>query len=158
MPEWRIIQPSTDAEWSAYFDLRFSVLRAPWKQAKGSEQAPDDVESLHGLLLNSEGEALAVGRIHALSDTDAQVRFMAVNPKHRRLGLGKAILHYLEALAQRKYPLLERICLQARESAVPFYLSQGYTVKEKTFLLFDTIQHYLMEKPVVKIDKAIKPY
>lgn len=157
MPEWRIIQPSNDAEWSAYFDLRYSVLRAPWKQVKGSEQAPDDHESLHGLLLDSQGEALAVGRIHALSDTEAQVRFMAVNPKHRRLGLGKAILQYLEALAQKKYPLLERICLQSRESAVPFYLSQGYTVKEKTFLLFDTIQHYLMEKPVLKIHSTIKP-
>lgn len=157
MPQWRIIQPSSEAEWSAYYGLRYSVLRAPWNQPKGSERASDDPQSIHGLLLNEQGEALAVGRIHTLSETEAQIRFMAVNPRHRRLGLGKAILQYLEAMAQRRNPELSTICLQARDSAVPFYISQGYTIKEKTFLLFETIQHYLMEKPIPQIRSSIKP-
>jgi hypothetical protein len=36
--------------------------------------------------------------------------------------------------------------LQARAVAVPFYLANGYGVEEKTFLLFDAVQHYRMSK------------
>jgi hypothetical protein len=36
--------------------------------------------------------------------------------------------------------------LQARDYAVPFYEKSGYKLKEKTFLLWNLIQHYLMEK------------
>ena len=41
---------------------------------------------------------------------------------------------------------LNVVILQARQDAVPFYEHHGYNVVEKTFLLFDEIQHYLMRK------------
>jgi predicted GNAT family N-acyltransferase len=39
-----------------------------------------------------------------------------------------------------------KIFLQARENAVPFYITMGFRVTEKTFLLFEKIQHFAMEK------------
>jgi hypothetical protein len=36
--------------------------------------------------------------------------------------------------------------LQARENAVGFYKRCGYAVKEKSYLMWEVIQHYLMEK------------
>ena len=33
-----IRSPSQTSEYNAYYSLRWQVLRAPWKQAKGSEK------------------------------------------------------------------------------------------------------------------------
>lgn len=38
--------------------------------------------------------------------------------------------------------------LQSRENAVEFYKSCGYDIKEKSFKLWDVIQHYLMIKTI----------
>ncbi|HYG53255.1 MAG TPA: GNAT family N-acetyltransferase, partial [Flavobacteriales bacterium] len=38
------------------------------------------------------------------------------------------------------------ITLQAREEAVKFYESAGYSIVEKTFLMWGVIQHYRMNK------------
>ena len=43
---------------------------------------------------------------------------------------------------------LQQIELQARENAVEFYKNSGFTVKEKSFVLWDIIQHYLMVKDI----------
>ena len=42
--------PSIDAEWQAYFDLRWQVLRAPWNQPRGSEQDGLEDTSEHALI------------------------------------------------------------------------------------------------------------
>jgi predicted GNAT family N-acyltransferase len=38
------------------------------------------------------------------------------------------------------------IILDAREAAVDFYKTLGYTAVKKSYLLFDLIQHYRMTK------------
>jgi hypothetical protein len=42
--------------------------------------------------------------------------------------------------------------LQARENAVPFYLSIGYSIVEKSFLMWGLIQHFKMEKAIDSAD------
>ena len=39
-----------------------------------------------------------------------------------------------------------KIILHARENAVTFYESLGYETVKESYLLFDEIQHYLMQK------------
>ena len=39
-----------------------------------------------------------------------------------------------------------KIILQSRKNAVKFYETNGYKIIEKSYLLFDEIQHWLMEK------------
>jgi len=146
MSEWSVIQPVSQEQWEAYYRLRFDVLRAPWNQEPGSERAEDDDKSVHGMIIDNNGKALAVGRIHRSNDGEAQIRFMAVDPQYQRRGLGKAILRYIEHVGKKSLGPLNSIYLQAREEAVNFYRENGYTVKDKTFILFDDIQHYLMAK------------
>jgi GNAT superfamily N-acetyltransferase len=149
MADWLFIPPSTPEHWMAYYQLRFEVLRQPWGQLKGSELADDDATSLHGMIADNKGEALAVGRIHMTADDQAQVRFMAVKTSMHGLGLGKRLLHYLEHRAKKEHPALVQILLHARENAVPFYEKQGYQVIDKSYVLFDSIQHYLMVKSLI---------
>ena len=40
----------------------------------------------------------------------------------------------------------KKIVLDAREGAVDFYKKLGYQVAEKSYLLFDEIQHFQMQK------------
>jgi hypothetical protein len=43
---------------------------------------------------------------------------------------------------------ISEIILHAREIAIPFYESLGYQLVEKSHLLFDEIQHFLMIKKI----------
>jgi len=145
-----LIQPPTSpAEWAAYYELRYTVLRQPWGQPRGSERAADDeaTTTVHALALGPDGQALAVGRLHPSSATEGQVRFMAVTPNSQRQGLGRKVLAYLEEKA--RHAGLSSISLHAREGAVPFYESLGYAVVEPSHLLFGQIPHFLMRKSLV---------
>lgn len=148
MPQWKILQPTSPDQWENYYQLRFLVLRKPWNQAPGTERVNDDDEAYHGAIFGEDGKALAVARVSLVSEQQAQIRFMAVDPKYQGKGLGKAVLKFVENLGTKNYPTITQFCLQARENAVPFYLSNNYRVQEKTFLLFNEIQHYLMVKDI----------
>jgi GNAT superfamily N-acetyltransferase len=149
MAEWSIIPPTTPEQWRAYYQLRYKVLRKPWGQAEGTEYAEDDDVSLHGMIFDKKGDALAVGRIHFTATDQAQLRFMAVRDDMQGLGLGKTLLHYLEKRAQKENPALIQIVLEAREHAVTFYEKQGYFVIDKSYVLFGSIQHFRMIKSLI---------
>ncbi len=139
-----VIQPSSPQQLEKIFALRFTVLRAPWNQAKGSER--DDVEhsSIHALIEDPAGNCIATGRLQFNNENEAQIRFMAVDENYRGKKLGKLILEFLEkkAVENNRWKMI----LQARQNAVDFYVANGYGIEEKTFLLFDSIQHYRMSK------------
>ena len=78
------------------------------------------------------------------AETEVQIRYIAVAIEHERKGIGKKIIDALENEAKEKN--ITSIILDAREPAVGFYEKLGYEKKEKTYLLFDSIQHYRMEK------------
>jgi predicted GNAT family N-acyltransferase len=136
-------EPRSAAEWTAYYSLRWRILRAPWHQ-RGPDRDPTDDTSLHRMVCTEQGEVLAVGRLHRADATTGQIRFMAVDSQQQRKGYGSLLLKALEQAARELE--LTSVILQARENAVPFYRKHGYRVQEKTFLLFDEIQHYLMSK------------
>jgi N-acetylglutamate synthase-like GNAT family acetyltransferase len=140
----RIIAPATAADFAAYYQLRYAVLRAPWQQPPGSERVPDDDAATHALMLDAAGQAIGVCRLHLQTPREAQIRFMAIHPDYQGQGRGQQLLAYLEQQARQQGA--RYISLQAREAAVPFYQRCGYTLQEKTHLLFGQIQHYRMEK------------
>lgn len=157
MADWHVKAPESDAEWNAYFDLRYRVLRQPWNQALGSERADDDAHAIHAMIWDEFGQkALAVGRISQTENTEAQIRFMAVDPEVQSRGLGAAIVRYLEHKAMKHWPEIEWIKLEAREPAVGFYTKLGYVSQGKSYVLFDQIQHYSMRKKS-KITPESKP-
>jgi N-acetylglutamate synthase-like GNAT family acetyltransferase len=138
--------PENTQEWDAYFDLRWRILRAPWNQPKGTEkdETEHEVNTFHAMAVNDSGDIYGVARLHLIPENNAQLRYMAVNEAFQGKGVGKALIKFLEHKALTLGT--SNIILQARENAVNFYLSQGYSVVEKTFLLYGSIQHYLMKK------------
>lgn len=139
-----ISQPSTAAEFNAYYDFRWRELRAPLHQPRGSEKDEHDGDACHVLARVETGELLGIGRIHRTADGNAQIRYMATREGHRGQGIGKAIVTRLEQSA-REFGA-QRIILNARLNAVPFYETLGYKVAGDGPTLFGTLEHKRMHK------------
>jgi len=135
--------PQTDAEWKAYYALRFNVLREPWNQPVGSEVLADEDQAIHAIAVE-DNEVLGVARMHESAAKQGQVRCVATATAAQGKGIGKAIMAYLEVQAKAKG--WTEIVLEARENAVPFYQAIGYTIVAESYLLFGEIQHYRMRK------------
>lgn len=149
---YKVIEPLTAEEFEEYFYLRWKILRKPWNQPAGSETDLHETESIHGMIMNNVGQAIAVCRIQMNDRFTAQVRYMAVADNYRTQGLGRKILIYLESKV--KAMSAQRIYLDARENAVDFYKSCGYKVIRTSYLLFGEIQHFGMEKYLVENENA----
>ena len=139
--------PSSQAEWEAYFDLRWRMLRHPWGQPRGSERDSLEDAAIHLLIMDNAGRALACGRLHLNSPTEAQVRYMAVDDPVQGQGYGSAILSGLEKEAKRFGA--SRIVLNARDNAIKFYEKHGYAVIEEADTLFGAVRHVRMQKSIV---------
>ncbi|CAN5489337.1 hypothetical protein BH10BAC1_BH10BAC1_13400 [soil metagenome] len=124
--------------------LRFEVLRKPWNQPPGSEKDNNEDTSIHIMACDQNAEILGVCRLQFNSSTEAQLRFMGVKENTQGLGIGKKLISYAEQKAKQEGAT--KLILQAREIAVEFYKKSGYSIVEKSFLMWDEIQHYLMEK------------
>lgn len=139
-------QASSNNEVEKIINLRDKILRQPWGQPK--ETATDSLEhcSINAYIEDEAGNIIACGRLQENENKIGQIRFMAVDDSQQGKGLGKKIVVFLEIKAKELQ--LNKIELQARENAVKFYESMGYTIKERSFLLWGQIQHYLMEKTI----------
>ena len=141
---YTVRQPETKTEFKDYYHLRWKLLRAAWHQPEGSEF--DDIETscFHVIAIDTEDTIIGVARLQFNSESEAQIRYMAVSPAFERNGIGHSMICYMEDLAMRTGH--HNMILNARESAVGFYKKLGYEVTGKSYLLFDEIQHYKMQK------------
>ena len=142
--DYLLTEPHSEVDWQRYYDLRWRILRAPWNQPRDSERDDRENDSFHVMLCRPDRIPVAIGRLHFLSATEAQVRFMAVEPESVGRGLGSRILLELERRAATSGA--QRIVLNARKKAVPFYLKHGYSVIGPAETLFGAIEHSKMEK------------
>ena len=138
-----ITSPSCSEEFKAYYNLRWRILRKPWGQPEGSEKDTLENECIH-VIAKDGNNIIGIGRLQFNSEHEAQIRYMAIEPAYEKQGIGKAIVANLEEQAAKKY--CETIMLDAREPATGFYEKLGYVKKEKTYLLFNCIQHFRMLK------------
>ncbi|MGZ3863757.1 MAG: GNAT family N-acetyltransferase [Bacteroidia bacterium] len=138
-----VTEPVSDPDFEIYYDLRFNVLRKPWGHRKGSEIDETDPISIHAFI-KVNGGAIAVSRLHFVDENTGQIRYMGVHPNYQGKGVGRMVLTYLEKRCLENGR--KTMILHARENAVKFYESCGYTVKESSYLLWGQIPHWLMEK------------
>ena len=137
---------STNQHLNSILKLRYEVLRKPWSQTIDSATDQLEHKSINAFIQNNIGVFIACGRLQENENKIGQIRFMAVDQNYQGKGLGKLIITFLEEKAEELK--LNKIQLQARENAVSFYKNNGYVMIEKTFLLWDQIQHFLMEKQI----------
>lgn len=140
----KIIEPQTAAQFEAYYLLRFDVLRKPWNQPAGSEKDGIEEECVHAMAVDENDNVLGVCRLQFNTAFEAQLRYMGVSDNARGKGIGKMLITYLEQKAIDKGA--KKLLLQSRENAVDFYKKCGYTVIEKSYLMWGEIQHFLMSK------------
>jgi ribosomal protein S18 acetylase RimI-like enzyme len=142
----QVIEVHNEHDLCAVIDLRYEILRAPWGQEYETSTDGFEKNSVNALLRDENGEPLACGRLQEIGQWQGQIRYMAVKESGRGKGFGRMVLRFLESRARDRH--LKKIMLQARENALAFYEKEGYRLVEKSFLLWDKIQHYRMEKDI----------
>ena len=135
--------PNTPYEWDDYYRLRYLVLRKPLGQPEGSERNEGDLTGEH-FALYEDDVLRAIARLDTYTPTISQVRFVAVDTSIQGKGYGKLIMEAVEN--RSKETGNTKMILHARDYAVPFYEKLNYNIVEKSYKLFDVLQHYLMEK------------
>ena len=142
--ELLLSEPANSRDWDEYFHLRWSVLRQPWNQPRGSERDERESDSVHLMICDTEHRAIAIGRLHFNSPLEAQIRFMAVTPRWQHSGLGSRILGALERRAKAAGAV--SVVLNSRDGAVPFYQKHGYKTEQPAETLFGQVAHIRMRK------------
>ena len=143
-PATTLVEPTTDEQFEQYYDLRWRILRAPWKQPRGSEKDIMEEESYHLMVVDHTGRAIGVGRLHLNTPKQAQIRFMAVETKEQRKGIGKMLLFALEEKAIEWGA--EEVIFDARANIAGFYKRYGYKTLAPGHTLFGSVHHYKMNK------------
>lgn len=148
MRRFTLFYPTKEAEIRYYYDLRWQLLRAPWKQPRGSER--DDLEASpstrHVAARMGVEQVVGVGRLHLNNQQQAQIRYMAVAEPCRGLGIGRALAEELERAAEEL--AASQIVLNAREDVVCFYQKLGYAVIGPGPTMFGSIRHQQMIKQI----------
>lgn len=106
--------------------LRHKVLRAPLGLSFSAEELLAEKDHLH-IATYIEGRLVGCLILVPLDDSTLKMRQVAVEPAEQGQGIGTRLVAYAEQLAIEKG--YSRIELNARETAVRFYLDLAY---EKT--------------------------
>ena len=136
--------PNTPEEFQRYRDLRWKILRAPYNQPRITEQDDDGIKDYPIMVCEIDGIPIGVGRAHFISEDEAQIRSISVEPEWEGKGIGSIVLKELEKIVSEKGA--KRIIIHARNNAIEFYKKNGYREVETSYTLFDEIEHTLMEK------------
>jgi len=146
-----------------YFDARYAVLRQPLGMPRGSERLADDGDAIHAWI-EVDGLVATVGRAHIIpEDSDGsgadhkgpgaarippfgpladgsarrpafQIRQMGTLPAHQRKGYAADVLGELERIMSEEFGCKTGL-LQARQHAIPFYESQGWTLIDEPYTI-----------------------
>jgi predicted GNAT family N-acyltransferase len=130
------------ATWREDSQALQSVRRSVFviEQKVDAREEFDDIDSVcqHILALDTEGTPIGTGRI----DSHGKIGRMAVLPKWRTRGVGRAIL--LTALEIARKQGLKRVYLHSQVSALGFYARSGFVGYGERFLEAG-IEHRAME-------------
>lgn len=146
--------PQTAEELESYYQFRWEMLRKPLHQPKGSERDAWDAMAHHQMVVDEEGNLVAVGRLYINAENEASIRFMAVHPSVQDKGLGTLMAMTLESVARQEG--VKRVTCSAREDAVEFFAKLGFVNQgEITTPTTTPIRHFLMIKPVASLDDIL---
>ena len=150
---YRVVTPSTPEEFEKYFHFRWEMLRKPWNYPEGSEKDEYETVSQHRMVLDGEGNVIAIGRIHLNTAEEAQIRHIAVNNKLQGKGLGKLILSALENVARQEGA--ERLVTNSRELSIPFFAACGFEVEKEAAAELGQLQRQQMVKKLTELNSIM---
>jgi thioesterase domain-containing protein len=145
--------PQTEEELESYYQFRWEMLRKPLHQPKGSERDAWDAMAHHQMVVDEEGNLVAVGRLYINADNEASIRFMAVHPSVQDKGLGTLMAMTLESVARQEG--VKRVTCSAREDAVEFFAKLGFVNQGEITTPTTPVRHFLMIKPVATLDDIL---
>lgn len=130
------------AQYRMEVELRDRILRAPLGLTFSEEELALEASSFH---LGSFLEDRLVGCLvlTPLAESKIKMRQVAIDPEVQGQGLGSKLVRYSEEFACAKGASL--MVLNARQTAVNFYLRLGYRIVGDQFEEV-TILHFKMEK------------
>ena len=119
-------------------------IQPPGADTDEKRPEKDDMEhvALHIAAWTPEDTVVGVGRAHFVDAETAQVRYMAVSLQGQ--GVGHRLLQWLEYEVKARGA--RRVILNARDTALPFYIKQGYTALHPVEAPGLSIPHTFMEK------------
>tara|TARA_Y100001970_G_scaffold141049_1_gene173689 strand:+ start:7110 stop:7568 length:459 start_codon:yes stop_codon:yes gene_type:complete len=135
--------PSSYTDWREYFLFRYKILRKPINLDRNTTRDNLEKTSFHIMAMNKKNKIIGAGRLHFINSNESQIRYMAVDNKFRKIGIGREIVNKLE-----EYSIANNrniIILNSRESAVNFYLRLGYKNLGKIDVGIN-IKHFHMKK------------
>ena len=126
--KYLVKSPKSKDELVSYYNFRWEMLRKPLGTNKNSSLDEYENDSFHIMAITNTKKIIGCGRVHLNKNKENQIRFMAVSHNYQRMGVGSNILINLENYISSNNQ--KTITLNAREEAVKFYLSMGYSKRE----------------------------
>ncbi len=126
--------------------LRNLILRQPLGLRLDKK---DLVKEEHDIHIGCFEEHQLVGTLvmTAIDRDTVKIRQVAVAEDHQRKGIGRALMTFAEKIAKKHE--FSNITLNARTSALPFYLKMGYTTVGKEYISKNTnLPHFKMTKHI----------
>jgi predicted GNAT family N-acyltransferase len=130
------------SEYDRTLDLRMRVLRAPLGLVFDAKDLAREAGDLHLAAFDS-GRLIACLVLTPQTGSAIKMRQVAVEPDRQGSGIGRRLVEGSEEVA-REHGYREMV-LNARDSAVPFYLHLGYQLVGEPFIEV-TIPHRRMRK------------
>lgn len=143
-----LITPQTEAEFEQYYQFRWRLLRAPLNLPPGSERDEYDTVAIHRMLVDQQGNTVAVARMHQISTEEAQLRYIAVDDQYQKQGLGSQLVAVLEQVARNMG--ISRILINARLNALDFYQKCGFHAVGEGPTHFGKIKHQQLRKDLTR--------
>ncbi len=123
---YRLSRPASPEEWAAYHDIR---RRVAFEAGDAIEDDPDEFADGHFPLLFRLGAApIGAIRVDSLSNGDAALRLVAVDPARQGEGHGRILLREAEGFARDIG--CRRAVVYATPEAAGFYAAAGYSEDE----------------------------
>ena len=125
-PAYRLRRPVSDGDWAAYHEIR---RRVAFSAGEDTDDDPEERAPGHYPLLVLCG-AIPVGtiRVDGLSNGNAALRLVAIDPSRQGEGHGRVLLREAEAFARAIG--CRRAVVYATPEAAGFYTAAGYVEDE----------------------------
>ncbi len=150
---FRIDTPKTEEQLEAYFKFRWEMLKKPWDHPLGSEKDEYETVSEHRMVVDSNSNIVAVGRVHLNTSDEAQVRHIAVAKEQQGKGLGKLVFSSLESVAREQGA--KRLVTNSRRISIEFFTACGFEINDDASTEMGKLKRSQMVKRLSEVNSVM---